>query len=75
MSSTITARDLWPLVRKMPQAEQVRLARLVMEATSTGDIPDSRAYQASPPDADEFSTEDDPLAWEGEGWEEFYAAR
>jgi hypothetical protein len=32
---------------------------------------DARAYQAAPPAQDEFSIADNPLAWEGEGWDEY----
>jgi prevent-host-death family protein len=30
---------------------------------------DAAAYQAHPPTAAEFSTDDDPLAWDADGWE------
>jgi len=30
---------------------------------------DAAAYQAHPPAAPEFSTDDDPLAWDADGWE------
>lgn len=30
---------------------------------------DAAAYQAHPPTTAEFSTDDDPLAWEADGWE------
>ena len=30
---------------------------------------DAAAYQAHPPAAAEFSTDDDPLAWDADGWE------
>ena len=30
---------------------------------------DAAAYKAHPPAAAEFSTEDDPLAWDADGWE------
>ncbi len=30
---------------------------------------DVAAYQAHPPTATEFSTDDDPLAWDADGWE------
>lgn len=30
---------------------------------------DSAAYQAHPTTATEFSTDDDPLAWDADGWE------
>ena len=38
------------------------LARLVPPA-------DTAAYQALTPTRDEFSTDEEPLAWEGDGWE------
>ncbi len=33
------------------------------------------AYLAVPPASDEFTTDEDPLAWEAEGWDEFDAPR
>ena len=30
---------------------------------------DAAAYQAHPPTPTEFSTDDDPLAWDADGWE------
>jgi hypothetical protein len=65
MADALTARDLWPLVLKLPHDEQVRLAKLALKAAATQD---AAAYRAAPPDADEFGSEDDPLSWEGEGW-------
>ena len=38
------------------------LARLVPPA-------DTAAYQSLPPTRDEFSTDEEPLAWEADGWE------
>ena len=38
------------------------LARLVPAA-------DANVYQSLPPGRDEFSTDEQPLAWEAEGWE------
>ena len=72
--STITAQDLWPLVQKLPHDEQVRLAKLALRAAASV-RDDTGAYLASPPALDEFSSDDDPLAWEGGGWEDFDAPR
>jgi hypothetical protein len=33
------------------------------------------AYLAVPPGSEEFTTDEDPLAWEAEGWDEFDAPR
>jgi prevent-host-death family protein len=38
------------------------LARLVSAADAT-------AYHSLPPSRDEFSTDEEPLAWEADGWE------
>ena len=32
---------------------------------------DSSVYAAAPPRPDEFTTDDEPLSWEAEGWEQF----
>ena len=47
---------------------RVRLARLALKAAATDD---PAAYRAAPADASEFGTDDEPLSWEGEGWQEF----
>ena len=73
MSNGLTAQDLWPLVLRLPQDERVKLAKLALRAGAGLD--DAAAYQASPSAAGEFDDEEDPLGWEGEGWEEFSAAR
>jgi hypothetical protein len=62
MLPTLTAEDLWPLVLKLPHEEQVRLARLALRAAAGGE-----AYRVSPPARDEFSSEEEPLAWEARG--------
>ena len=72
--SPLKARDLLPLVRRLSHAEQLRLVELALHAAaSNGD--DAEVYRAAPPRDDEFSSDDDPLAWEADGWEEFSAPR
>ena len=73
MSDPLTASDFWPLILKLPHDERVRLAKLALRAAAN----DSSAatYAAAPPAEDEFSSDDEPLAWEGQGWEEFSAPR
>lgn len=74
MSDVLTARDLLPLIRKLTHDEQVRLARLALSAAAAaGD--DAAAYRARPEGEAEFSAEDDALAWESEGWDDFRAPR
>ncbi|MEI7892628.1 MAG: hypothetical protein WCI05_06030 [Myxococcales bacterium] len=74
-SPTLTAQDLWPLARKLDAEERIRLARLLL-VTSSRVRSDADAYEATPPGDHEFSSDEEgALAWEGEGWEEFYASR
>jgi len=68
----LSADDLWPIARKLPRDQQLQLARLLLG----GEPPrktDAEAYAALPPRAEEFSSDEGALGWEGEGWEEFYA--
>ena len=71
MDTPLTAQDLWPLLVKLPHDEQLCLAKLALGAASGGGREDAGAYQATPPATDEFAVAEDPLAWEGEGWDEF----
>ncbi len=75
MSQTLTAEDLWPLVQKLPHDEQVRLAKLALRAAARSGSGDAEAYRAAPPSVDEFSSQEESLAWEAEGWEAFDASR
>ncbi|HVY28339.1 MAG TPA: hypothetical protein VHB79_17410 [Polyangiaceae bacterium] len=71
MSDPLTASDFWPLILKLPHDERVRLAELALRAASND--PAAATYAATPPAADEFSSDEEPLAWEADGWEEFSA--
>jgi hypothetical protein len=75
MGSEITVADLWPLVRKLPRVERVRLARLALGASGETGRSDAEAYKAAPPSDGEFGSDDAQLSWEPEGWEEFDATR
>ncbi len=68
----LSAGDLWPIAKKLQRDEQVRLARLLLREAAVRRT-DADAYAALPPAEDEFSSDQDALGWEGEGWEEFYA--
>ncbi len=74
MSDPLTASDFWPLILKLPHDERVRLAKLALRAAASDDA-QAAAYAATPPVPDEFSSDDEPLSWEGQGWEEFGAPR
>jgi len=66
MSRSLSADDFFPLVDCLPPHERLRLLQL-LSARSTEQ--DCAAYAAIPPRNEEFSTDEDPLAWEAEGWE------
>lgn len=68
----LSAVDLWPIAKKLPRDEQVQLAKLLLRGPAAQRT-DAEAYAAGPRSEDEFSSDDDALAWEGESWEEFYA--
>ncbi len=66
MPKSLTADDLLPLVAALTQAERVRLIRLIARPRGT----DEAVYRSLPPRPDEFSADEEPLAWEAEGWED-----
>ncbi len=74
-NQTLTALDLWPLVQKLLPDEQVRLAKLALRAAAQGGFSDAEAYRVAPPSVDEFSSQEEPLVWEAEGWADFDAPR
>ena len=71
-AENLSAIDLWPIAKKLPRHEQVQLAKLLLSGAATAGN-DAAAYLAEPPGPDEFASDVDPLGWDGEGWEEFYA--
>jgi hypothetical protein len=66
MAKTLTADDILPLVASLTPHERLRLLRLI--ASSEG--ADASAYRSAPPSGDEFSADEEPLAWDAEGWED-----
>lgn len=67
MPKTLNADDIFPLVDCLSPQERLRLLRLI----STRSLVDDRqAYHAAPPRDEEFSSEEEPLAWAAEGWED-----
>ncbi len=65
MTPPLTAEDIAPLIASLTPTERVRLFRLVTRPNNG----DAAAYESAPPANDEFSVEDEPLAWDSEGWE------
>ena len=66
MVKPMTADDILPLVANLVPQESVRLMRLIAEQR---DFDDAALYAVTPPRLDEFSVDEDSLAWEAEGWE------
>jgi hypothetical protein len=66
MSQPLTANDLLPLVARLAPEERLRLVHLIEAASER----DAAAYAKTPPPPDEFSADDDALAWDAEGWEQ-----
>jgi hypothetical protein len=65
MARALRADDILPLVDSLTPQERVRLLRLIVRPQGG----DETVYRSVPPSRDEFSADDEPLAWEAEGWE------
>jgi hypothetical protein len=65
MLGPTTVEEIVPLVEALSPLERARLLRLITRARSV----DSAVYEAIPPSPEEFSADEDPLAWDSEGWE------
>jgi len=67
MPKPLSAEDIFPLVDRLSSQERLRLLRLI----STRPAADDRdAYRTLPPRNEEFSGDEEPLAWDAEGWED-----
>jgi hypothetical protein len=66
MAKTLTADDILPLVASLTPRERIRLLRLIALPQGA----DAPVYQSVPPSRDEFSSDEEPLAWDAEGWED-----
>ena len=66
MAKALTADDILPLVVALPAQERVRLLQLI--ASQQGS--DASMYRSMPASREEFSTDDEALAWDAEGWED-----
>jgi hypothetical protein len=66
MAKTLTADDILPLVASLTPEERVRLLRLIALPQGA----DEPVYRSVPPSRDEFSADEEPLAWDAEGWED-----
>jgi len=64
MAKVLTADDILPLVASLTPRERVRLLRLIASPQGA----DARVYRSIPPSRDEFSADEEPLAWDAEAW-------
>jgi len=65
MSKVLTADDILPLIAALTPDERARLVQLIASPKRW----DESVYASKPPRRDEFSSDDESLAWEAEGWE------
>ena len=66
MAKPLSADDIVPLIACLTPEERMRLLRLI----SARPGPDDRdAYRALPPTREEFSSDEEPLGWDADGWE------
>ena len=65
MPNQLTVDEIVPLIAALTPQECTRLLRLITKPQ--GDDPS--IYRAIPPTNEEFSVDEEPLAWEGEDWE------
>jgi hypothetical protein len=66
MAKALTADDILPLVVALPAQERARLLRLIASRQGS----DAWMYRSMPASREEFSTDDEALAWDAEGWED-----
>ena len=67
MPKHLSAEDIFPLVDCLSPHERLRLLRFISARPAAGD---RDVYRALPPRNEEFSIDEDLLAWDAEGWEE-----
>ncbi len=66
MEKHLIADDIFPLVDCLSPDERLRLLRFI----STRPVADDpEIYRALPPRNEEFSSDEDNLAWDSKGWE------
>jgi len=65
MGKALSADDILPLVAALTPNERARLLQLI----ASPEREDESVYVSKPPRRDEFSSDDESLAWEAEGWE------
>ena len=67
MSRVLSADDIMPLVASLTEAERVRLLKWIALPRGL----DATAYKAAAEENGEFSSDDELVAWDADGWDEF----
>ncbi len=67
MSKLLTADDIFPLVTCLTPEERLRLLRLISIPQG---MDDGDTYRVFPPIQKEFSSDNESLAWDADGWED-----
>ena len=67
MAKPLTADDIFPLVACLTPQERIRLLRLISVRPGADE---KDAYRVLPPTGEEFSSDEEPLSWDAEGWED-----
>ncbi len=67
MAKSVTAEDILPLVACLTPQERLRLLRLISVRPGADQ---ADAYHALPSVRDEFTSDEEPLSWDAEGWED-----
>jgi len=66
MPKHLSAEDIFPLVDCLSLDDRLRLLRFISAQPAADD---RDVYRALPPRNEEFSSDEDLLAWDAEGWE------
>ena len=67
MPKHLSAEDIFPLVDCLSPDERLRHLRFISAPTAAED---RDLYRALPPRNKEFSSDEDLLSWDAEGWQE-----
>ena len=65
MGKSLSADDILPLVACLTPLERLRLLRLI----HAGHVNETDVYKTLPSTQNEFSSDEEPLSWDAEGWE------
>lgn len=67
MSRRMTIQEILPLIADLTLPERVRLVRLTVEQPG---VDEAEVYRILPSGRSEFSSGEDLLEWEADGWED-----